>query len=670
MKITPRAVLASARSPRHGLANSGVFCTVAHSASLLYRTLLLSVLLITGCSLKDNAGDGGTEAPSGSTGELTNVSPNLSPSSFSHYVDMPDGIKIAVQVWLPASVDRQNVATSASVPAIVEFTRYWRWRAVQPAAALPAKITQSIAAGYAYVAVDVRGSGASTGTRGAEFSLAEARDMPQVIDWVSKQSWSSGRVATLGVSYPGNTAEMAALYRHPALVAAVPRFTDFDWYNSIVMPGGLKNWYIAVRWGANVRKLDLNDLSLFGEHSGEISADNPKYLGILPVDGDDGSILAQAIAEHHNNVSLAGELEELIYRDEYPGAESLDDPGSYAVSIHKLREQFESSAVPMMHWGSWFDAGTAAGVLARFAEFEAPYRYVIGAWSHGAGHDTNPYAEPNQAPVPTVDEQYRQIFEFLDPYTKGDKTAAPKRELVYYTVGEDAWKTTTQWPPEGHHLKRLWLSGNASLSAQAPTVKSAADSYQVDFSAGTGQTTRWATQLGGGDVFYPDRSEADSKLLTYTSAPLETALEITGTAVISLKLSSSHDDGNVIAYLEDVAPDGHVRMLTEGGLRARLRKISEDKRDYQTWGPYHSFEQADGKPMTPGEVTQVSFSLLPVSVRVPAGHALRIALAGHDSDTFIRVPQEGDPLWQVRRDVEHASWIDIPVISPLVSDQN
>ena len=40
-------------------------------------------------------------------------------------------------------------------------------------------------------------------------------------------------------------------------------------------------------------------------------------------------------------------------------------------------------------------------------------------------------------------------------------------------------------------------------------------------SSPTGTRNRWATNNGAGDVVYPDRSAADAKLLTYTSAPLE-----------------------------------------------------------------------------------------------------------------------------------------------------
>ena len=174
-------------------------------------------------------------------------------------------------------------------------------------------------------------------------------------------------------------------------------------------------------------------------------------------------------------------------------------------------------------------------------------------------------------------------------------------------------------------------------------------------------TTRWATQLGGGDVYYGDRSRADQMLLTYTSEPLAGDMEITGSAVISLEISSTHEDGAFIVYLEDLAPDGYVRMLAEGQLRAIHRAVSAAP-THATFGPFHSFASNDGQPMAPGEITTLSFALLPVSALVREGHAIRVAIAGHDKDTFIRVPETGDPVIQVYRQQGNASWIDLPVM--------
>lgn len=151
-------------------------------------------------------------------------------------------------------------------------------------------------------------------------------------------------------------------------------------------------------------------------------------------------------------------------------------------------------------------------------------------------------------------------------------------------------------------------------------------------------------------------------LLTYTSPPLTEALEITGTPVVRLEISSTHEDGVIIAYLESVSPDGKVTMLTEGELRLIHRKISDDVPHYPPFGPYHSFLRKDASPMIAGKMETVSFGLLPTSVLIPAGHSLRIALAGHDKDTFLRIPKTGDPVLTVGRNSGHASFIELPVV--------
>jgi putative CocE/NonD family hydrolase len=578
------------------------------------------------------------------------------PAVHSVYVPMPDGVRLAVDVWLP-----EGVGEAVKAPSIVEFTRYWRATETQPPASqLTEYIQQSLNHGYAYVVVDVRGSGASFGVREAEFSLAEVRDMPNIIDWIAAQPWSNGKVVSMGRSYTGNTAELAALYRSPALVAAVPRFTDYDWYTSIVIPGGVKNSYITERWGNAVRKMDLNDVSLFGNHQGAVTPDNPKIVGVKPVDEDTSrSLLAQATKIHASNHSLADNLGTLTYRDEYPSATSLGDGSGKAASIHDFQQAFEASALPMYHWGSWFDAGTAAGVLARFTRFDAPYQYVIGAWSHGARFDANPYKEKDAAVEPSVDEQFDRIFEFADSVWRGSRQGSAK-ELVYYTVGEDAWKTTSEWPPAGHTFRRMWFNSGFLLTTEPPDIDGALDEYKVNFDAGSGTLSRWSTQLGGGDVWYGDRAEADRKLLTYTSAPLGADQELTGTAIVALEYSSTHDDGAIIVYLEDVDESGYVRMLTEGVIRPlhRTRNALNDA----VFGPQRSFESKDGRRSPPGEISPIKLALLPVSALIRKGHSIRVAIAGHDKDTFIRTPSSGDPVIRIHRSEGQASYIDLPVV--------
>jgi hypothetical protein len=200
------------------------------------------------------------------------------------------------------------------------------------------------------------------------------------------------------------------------------------------------------------------------------------------------------------------------------------------------------------------------------------------------------------------------------------------------------------------------------LSDSEPTAESGADTYTVDFEATTGTLNRWHTQMGG-DVIYPDRAEQDKRLLTYTSNTLAEDIEITGHPVVTLYVASTHTDGAFFVYLEDVDESGRVTYVTEGQLRALHRKVSTDEPPYAMLVPYHSFKREDGALLVPGETAELKFGLHPTSVLVKKGHRLRIAIAGHDKDTFARIPAEGDPVVTIERNARFASCIDLPVVA-------
>jgi putative CocE/NonD family hydrolase len=590
-------------------------------------------------------------------GAATTIPFNSNPSV---YVDMPDGIRIALEIMLPEDLD-----PSARIPTLISFTRYWRASAYEPPQTTRSEVYAGLnQAGYAVIKVDARGSGASFGSRETEFSTCETRDFKHVIDWVAAQPWSNGRVATIGVSYSGNTAESASYDPSPALRATVPRFTDFDGYAFMLFPGGLRNSIISDDWSKSVMALDSNTIPV-----GWKGDDNkgPRLLGVKPVDADqDGTMLAKAVSQHEANTDVMAQINNAESRDDLRLAHSLADPCAAAVTPYRFRKSVESSAIPAFHWASWVDAGTAAGVIARFASYKSPGQYVIGPWTHGARLDANLFMPEDTPLTPDFAEQYGQILDFLKPYMFEEgrepaNKAEVSRELAYFTMGENAWKTTTVWPPEHMVEKHWYLSDGNGLNLRASQDGQAADTYQVNFQAGSGTKTRWTTQLGGTDVFYGDRQAADELLLSYTSAPLDNDTEISGHPVVDLYLSSSHEDGAIIAYLEAVDPEGVVTMITEGQLRLIHRKVSQDDPPYPVFGPYHSYLQKDVQPMVPGEVTRVSFVMLPTSVLIPAGHRLRLAIAGHDKDSFSRYPQEGTPELMIRRNSIHASKITIPM---------
>jgi len=171
--------------------------------------------------------------------------------------------------------------------------------------------------------------------------------------------------------------------------------------------------------------------------------------------------------------------------------------------------------------------------------------------------------------------------------------------------------------------------------------------------------------MGGGPVLYSDRAEADKKLLVYDSEPLDEDTEITGYPVVTLYASSTQPDGAFIAYLECIDPTGKVTYITEGLLRALHRKVSTEQPPFPVYGPYHSFKKQDAGTLVPGEVTELTWSLIPTSTRVPKGWRIRLAIAGADKDTFLPIPQDKQTFLRVFYGDKYPSILDLPVIRPV-----
>jgi putative CocE/NonD family hydrolase len=253
---------------------------------------------------------------------------------------------------------------------------------------------------------------------------------------------------------------------------------------------------------------------------------------------------------------------------------------------------------------------------------------------------------------------------FLAHYATGDApTPLVKHTLVYFTMGENRWKSTDVWPIAGTRQRRFYFAADHSLASTKPSA-SGHDTYQVDFEASAGPANRWATQAGGPHIDYGDRTEADSKLLTYTSGPLPRQLELTGQPVVTLRVASTATDGNFFVYLEDVAPDGKTTYVTEGELRALHRKLSMETPPYKTTYPYRTFAAKDAQPLVPGQTATLTFQLQPTSVLFKTGHRIRVAVAGADAGTFLRIPAalQNDVTLTIERGGVEPSLIELPIV--------
>ncbi|HEY2305238.1 MAG TPA: CocE/NonD family hydrolase, partial [Streptosporangiaceae bacterium] len=191
---------------------------------------LLAITAATGAALSVMAA-ASTPAPAGrSAGSAL-------PRLRSLYVPMPDGVRLAVDVWLPP-----GTTAGDRLPTVLETDRYWRARAYT--GGMKNNPNYQIALpwnrrGYAYVFADLRGTGASFGTLTAELGSAMIADVGPLADWIAAQPWSNGRVGVTGVSYSGDTAMLSLALRNPHITAAAPISYDFDPYEDLARPGGI-----------------------------------------------------------------------------------------------------------------------------------------------------------------------------------------------------------------------------------------------------------------------------------------------------------------------------------------------------------------------------------------------------------------------------------------------
>lgn len=624
--------------------------------------------------MADSESDAGWFSPPPSPRRLRGV------RSFSRYITMRDGVRIAVSVYLPADTTRQT-----RVPTVVNQTRYYRAMELrQPLRAafagrpfhhIPSTARcrrRFLGNGYAWVDVDVRGSGASFGHRLCEWSPDEIRDGAQIVDWIVGQPWSDGSVGALGSSYSGAAAELLSVAAHPAVRAVAPRFSPFDAYTDIAFPGGIHAVWFTETWGRYNAALDRN-----APH--EVAGWWVRMLvtGVQPVDGDRRRRLRRsALAAHLDNYDIDSQARSLTFRDDVAPSDPyhsdegeapelvghpIDESGSINLfSPHNYWRDVEKSGVAVYSYSGWFDGAYSHSAAKRFLTLgSAGNRLILGPWSHG-GHW---HIEPHRDPAKSRFDHEGELLRFFDHHLRDrDSGIGAEDRVHYYTMGEGRWKSSRSWPPPAEP-RTYYLATERLLSTEPPETDSSVDEYAVDPTVGTGEHSRWRTQVAVGEaVRYPDRNTVDRRLLTYTSAPLDRAVEVTGHPVVTLFLSVTGDDATVFVYLEDVDAGGRVAPVTEGQLRALHRQVADAPAPYRQTVPYRTFKRNDARPLKSGEIATLIFDLIPTSHLFRPGHRIRLALAGADASHFAVLPGT-PPTFGVHRSRLRASRIDLPVVT-------
>lgn len=569
----------------------------------------------------------------------------------SLYVAMPDGCRLAVDVHRPETVER--------VPAILVFTPYYRRFALSADAPQGSEACPGVARwrdlfvprGYALVAVDVRGTGASFGTRDSFRSPRERDDYARIAEWVVAQPWSDGRLGATGISYVGAACDFLASSGNPAVRAIAPLSAVWDTYIDHYYPGGLLLNRLAQSYDALMVALDHDRRDLLGEFA---YFKDPHLAGPAPVDDDPGGEQRDAaVREHIANFRMPAFIAEFRHHDDALPYDPEFTPASFSPCRYAHRVPAD---VAVLSVSGWMDgAGYQNGAIARFLTLPNRDKHLLlGPWDHGARINVSPWRRA-ETPEFSLDGE---LLRFFDTYLMGlDTGLGQELPVHYFTMHAEAWHAAGQWPPTKQSL-RLFLAEGSSLSdsAQADGV----DRHQTDFGFGTGTQTRYG-RLAAHDtrIYYADWQQREGRLPSYRSAPLDAAMELAGHAAVTLHLAASEPDGALHLYLSEEEADGTVRYVTEGVLRALHRKLSPPPANYRARWPYRGCDRADAAPLVPGQAEEIVIALLPTAWRFAKGSRIRLALAGGDADHYGQVPHGRPPVFTIGIG---RSFIDLPLV--------
>ena len=511
----------------------------------------------------------------------------------SLYVPVRDSVRIAIDVLLP-----KGLRPDQKVPALFKISRFGR-------AAVDGSISDEdrfwVQHGFARVLMDERGTGASFGV--SRYGPESIPDLYDIVDWVVKQQWSNGRVGAIGVSFEGTASELLAATGHPAVRAVAPWFSDYNYYTDLVRPGGIFNEWVL----KNVEDFTLQMDS--GESAKLVEGDT------------EGKLMKQAIAEHRGNLDIHAATKDAPFIDDPLAATGKTLLG---ISIPGAAGALHKSHIPMLILVSWYDAGTVQGTIERFREFSNSQTIFVGAWSHGAGFNADPFLPAGPA-QPDEQQQLLKALEFFNRYLKDvPKEAGVDRQFTYYTIGKNEWTSTDVWPPTALRKVAYQLNANGELN---PEDSKGNRKVRLQTTS-TGENNRWHTQLGGAPVDYKAALKQMVALTSFTTDALPAPLEITGQPLLRLRLTCAQEDPSIIAYLVAIDLKGNAYYLTEGHLRLLHRKLDNAQQTL------HTYTRRDAQPMPKDQETEADLLLLPTSVFLRKGTRLQLLLASGDEAAF------------------------------------
>lgn len=610
--------------------------------------------------------------PSGQAPPSLPVSPVEHFQHSSSYLAMSDGVKLAADVYLPHDYDP---VTSKPLPTFLHLTRYHRaekrslWtkflvlfgHAPNPEASFPLRSLHYLktfvggqeGGGYAFVSVDVRGTGASFGTRPLDLIAREVQDFAEVSQWTREQSFCNGRIGTGGISYDGITGALMAA--QGGIDAAALFFAPGDIFEDIAFVGGIPTIGF-VDWYGRFTKASENNEPV-NDVDNELPAffkvlSNWGFCGVAPVYGEE-DLLDSAVAEHAKNFDMETKVRDPTVLTKDSTLVTTSDGEAHTVrSMGISTETYQALVdqnVAVYSVAGYYDSGSVRS-SARLHNYMLRHggnsKFTIGPWTHGCRACWTPTkgAEATKTQYPLFDDMKR----FFDCQLKdecGPSEAKEELPLHYYLSGDDRWHASQdEWPPTGLHEIDFLLATMDVMANDAVTSvnENAIVSYKVNFITSTGLVSRWnlVHHLMKKQVTYPNRGPESSSSLIFESHIGASDIDLVGSPLIELSLALiDGSDAAIFAYLEVLdGNDGKIKYITEGALRVSHRETPAGDQGETRVGAFdrlsRSFSDDDMRKLTPEEFTAIRFVMEPIAYRIPAKSRIRLVLAGADKDNF------------------------------------
>jgi predicted acyl esterase len=535
------------------------------------------------------------------------------------YIETRDGTTLSANITLPGPPE------DGPYPTVVEYSGY-----------TPSNPDESgfkdlfTTLGYAYVGVNMRGTGCSGGSFDY-FEYVQSLDGYDAVEAIAAQPWVlDNEVGMVGISYPGISQLFVAQTQPPSLVAITPLSVIEDTFSSTLYPGGILNTGFAVAWAQDradqgqpegqewaANRIAAGDTEC--EDNQQLRLQNPDPTAMILdhpfYDPEIGDELAPRLFVDEIEVPtfLAG-----AWQDEQTG-------GRFPTMLDQFTgtEHFYASLVNGLHTES-----IGPGVFPRYVEFLDLYvgkrtpsldaaRLVAPVLAGGIfGIDVVELPPDRFAGV--TYEDALAAFESEPPinvlFEEGAADEQPAlAPLPRFVEQFDAW------PIPGTELTRWFLAEDGALAADAPS-----DNARTEYTADpTGIPATFydgnSSDLWRTDVVWDWQEPIAGTAASFVSPPLDETLVMVGSASADLWIKADVGDTDIEVTLTEVRPDGQEVYVQSGWLRASHRALDETASTEQR--PVHTHSEADAEPLPTGS-DDAGFALARVEI-FPFAHVFR-----------------------------------------------